>query len=743
METFFKENGKHLKPDYFVIGIIGAQSSGKSTLLNRLFGVDFEVMHNEVERKQTTRGIWTQTVPQNHFMILDIEGTDSRERWEEKQAYERRTALFGLAISNILLVNLWLNDIGRFGASNYDIIRTIFELNMQLFDHESPKKLIFVVRDWMVRENEDKIKNMLVNDMKRLWDSIKKTEAQSKIQFDNVFQFGFVHLRSLKYEPEGFEADVADFRDKLVDPANPANFFRGENFKNIPVDDFYRYMSQTWHTISENKDLNIPNQKVMISNYRCSEIKEESLVDYRQKVLALQQQAEFRPDFDISNELKELMNTSLEYFDTHTQNYDDKVARTVKATLQASLETDALVAFRPQNDKWIKASLESLERGLRRSASQTNVDVAKVLKLVVDERDGMRSRYRAFVGKYAIDPLKVSEFFNYFEIELNGVISRFLSSSTSTFCRKMVRGYVTEIDERISLTYMNLTRETWDGFNQFCEDILQKFADEADALRHKFADIKGIFTEETGEEFKKELVETIKTSLRSKKAFVFEYLIENFRTRFEIGANGQPHMWRHLTDGEINELFKKAKAEFAGALKLLDKPLMLDFDNEIVMTIDETLKLKKRFETETQGVLEEAFNKKYNRNAFQKIPKWMWFVLAYFMHDNVLEWMRNPVLFFFIVFFASGAGYLYFTNKIDYVLNWWQLLRSMAIHKIIEATVKGQPQGQAQGQTQGGSGGEPAKTGNPPASDRVSDLGGRTSDLTAGLTRDGSVGESI
>ena len=41
-------------------------------------------------------------------MILDIEGADSRERWEEKAKYEKSTALFGLVISNVLLVNVWL-----------------------------------------------------------------------------------------------------------------------------------------------------------------------------------------------------------------------------------------------------------------------------------------------------------------------------------------------------------------------------------------------------------------------------------------------------------------------------------------------------------------------------------------------------------------------------------------------------------------------------------------------------------
>lgn len=719
-----------LKPTYHVIGIIGAQSSGKSTLLNKLFNSNFDVMKNEVERKQTTRGIWAQADSAHRFLIVDIEGSDSRERWEDKTTFERRTALFGLAISNILLVNIWLNDIGRFGASNYEIIRTIFELNMQLFDVESPKKMVFVVRDWFVRENEDRIKAMLVEDMRRLWATIKKTEAQARINFDQVFQFEFIHLRSLKYEEEHFEQDVAEFKDRLTNPENPANMWKGENFKNIPIDDFFLYMAQTWETIEQNKDLNIPNQKVMISNFRCTEIKEESLVEFRARLTNLTLTAESRPDFDISEDIKALMNSSLQYFDAHTQSYDDKVASNVKGNLQATLESDVLGAFKPQNEKWIRSSLEALERALKKASSQSTTDVARILKGIVDEKAGLRQRYRAYIAKYNLDPVKVNEFLNYFDIELSGVVAKFLSSSTQTFCKKMIRGYITDIDERISLTYMGFTRESWDQFNAYVEHTLQKFTDEVENLKGNYSDVRTIFTDEVVQEFKDDLVATIKSLLRNKQTFIFEYLMENFKAKFETGANGQPRMWRHLSDNEITELFKKSKADFAPTLKLFEKPVLLTFDNEIVMTIDDALKLKKRFEAETNNVLEEVFNKKYNRNTLQRIPKWMWFVLAYFMHDNVLEWMRNPLLFFFIVFVVSTAGYLYFTNKIDYVFNAWNLVRGMAIQKIMEAAMGGQGTSQQAAPENG-------NRVNDGSADRATSLGGRATGLERPETNGG------
>jgi hypothetical protein len=42
--------------NYHVVAVFGSQSTGKSTLLNALFGTGFDVM-NEKMRSQTTKGI--------------------------------------------------------------------------------------------------------------------------------------------------------------------------------------------------------------------------------------------------------------------------------------------------------------------------------------------------------------------------------------------------------------------------------------------------------------------------------------------------------------------------------------------------------------------------------------------------------------------------------------------------------------------------------------------------------------
>ncbi len=51
-------------------------------------------------------------------------------------------------MSDVLIVNLWYHDIGRHNASNYGLLKTIFEVNFKLFHYQQNKRtLVFVVRD--------------------------------------------------------------------------------------------------------------------------------------------------------------------------------------------------------------------------------------------------------------------------------------------------------------------------------------------------------------------------------------------------------------------------------------------------------------------------------------------------------------------------------------------------------------------------------------------------------------------
>jgi hypothetical protein len=91
--------------------------------------------------------------------------------------FEQTTSLFALAIADVLLINMWTHDIGRYGASNYGLLKVIFEVNLKLFGQSSDKKLLFVLRDFDSRGNNFEIvRGIIDTDLNKIWDEIYKPD---------------------------------------------------------------------------------------------------------------------------------------------------------------------------------------------------------------------------------------------------------------------------------------------------------------------------------------------------------------------------------------------------------------------------------------------------------------------------------------------------------------------------------------------------------------------------------------
>ena len=143
--------------NYHTLSIIGAQSSGKSTLLNALFHTTFATMNEETGRQQTTKGIHAAFNEQN-VLIFDIEGSDSRERGDADALFERKAALFGLALSEVVMVNMWENDIGRYNASS----KSISSSSQHRKNQNATSFLLFVILLTMMKLLKDKLKKILI-----------------------------------------------------------------------------------------------------------------------------------------------------------------------------------------------------------------------------------------------------------------------------------------------------------------------------------------------------------------------------------------------------------------------------------------------------------------------------------------------------------------------------------------------------------------------------------------------------
>lgn len=88
---------------------------------------------------------------------------------------ERKSAVFSLTTSQVLIINMFENDVGRFQGANYGLLKTVFDVNLQLFQAiGSPKTLLlFVIRDQTLIPLEGHVET-LTTDLNKIWSELSK-----------------------------------------------------------------------------------------------------------------------------------------------------------------------------------------------------------------------------------------------------------------------------------------------------------------------------------------------------------------------------------------------------------------------------------------------------------------------------------------------------------------------------------------------------------------------------------------
>ncbi|XP_065642418.1 interferon-induced very large GTPase 1-like [Hydra vulgaris] len=117
-KSYKKFYGLKHEPRIFVLTVLGTQSSGKSTLLNTMFGIQFPVSAG-----RCTKGAYLQLIPvslendkNNAILVVDTEGLGAPE-YKNNNTHDNEIATFVLGISDIAILNVrgeLPNDIENF-----------------------------------------------------------------------------------------------------------------------------------------------------------------------------------------------------------------------------------------------------------------------------------------------------------------------------------------------------------------------------------------------------------------------------------------------------------------------------------------------------------------------------------------------------------------------------------------------------------------------------------------------------
>ena len=114
------------------------------------------------------------------------------------------------------------------------------------------------MRDFNEKKNNiDSITKTIQGDVNKLWSEIYKPEGYEDAQPQQFFSFEFTTLPNKDYEEEKFEEACIKLKGRFRQNVENS-LFPHDCTKNVPMDGFALFISQTWDTIRSNKELNLP-----------------------------------------------------------------------------------------------------------------------------------------------------------------------------------------------------------------------------------------------------------------------------------------------------------------------------------------------------------------------------------------------------------------------------------------------------------------------------------------------------
>ncbi|KAF7722791.1 Dynamin-like GTPase that mediates homotypic ER fusion [Apophysomyces ossiformis] len=395
MDQWGLDNAGH---GHHVVSIVGSQSSGKSTLLNELFDTPFEVMDPK-KRCRTTKGIWMSRGKGMSSLILDLEGADSFDR-DEDAGFENKSTLFALAISDVMILNLWECQIGLRGS--VELLRTVFEVNLQLFQGSLARHktlLMIIIRDYQNETPLEHLKNIVEETFDQIWSRLPRPRDLENCRMGDYFDAKYIALPNRNNALSEFKTEVAQLRQRFKDPNDENYVFRPCYFKCSTADRYDTYVSNIWKVIWTNRDLDLATRRVSISESRCAEILENALAEFEQKIQGVKQSLQNDEIIqDHGEQLESHLNDAMRTYDHNASYYDQRVYQGKREVLLEQISSKRQTCFSLHLTNLRRKAIIKFKDDMRAVLSQDSYDFNEALTTCFSDCDGYFNTYSRVVG---------------------------------------------------------------------------------------------------------------------------------------------------------------------------------------------------------------------------------------------------------------------------------------------------------------------------------------------------------
>ena len=659
-------------------------------------------MNSAVNRGQTTKGVWIAADNRSKVLIIDCEGTDSKSRSEQDRGkFEHSSSLFALAMSDILIINMWTSDVGRYTASNYGVLKIVFEMNLKLFEQKTAKKILIFLRDFdPSRNKKDKIQELILEDIHKIWKEIKIPDEHAGKGPDYFFSFEFITLPHLIYRPDDFRGEI-DILRKRLEKNEPNYFFNNlSSIKNVPADGLKQYVTQIWNDIMNEKELDIPSQREMLANYRCNEIKNQILLSYEKEFRELYKTSSEKDMEDLKDICINLKNKICAEYEQKSCNYDNKVYLNIYKQLEEQISQKLYICFMNQTKRLMPKIQKFMRDNLQRKISKIDENDDNYYKIADNLRKQFISQLVQKLNKIkAFDYWKVGEkeYSNLFDEIIEEQKRKALNNKRNA----TIDGLRSHCEDLFNTHIENYSSEKdfWKDFNKeyishFCMKMFplkkylkDNFNCENNEILEMFTNIQDKIFNDTKKNISKNMRDlSSKIVDLFKKKFWYEP-----KTDYQEAKN-----WDRYEEIEIDSLFKKLRVEYLKVFeqlkyfelikdiikaigieekeeipenleKIIEDSLKAEKEKkqfEVLLKQGDILSLKKKFEREISDILEDA---KRRRQGFKaNMPYWFYFLLVFFGYDDVFRLIRS--WYILPVLLLVGTYFLLAHLKYDWII---------------------------------------------------------------------------
>lgn len=687
--------------NYHIVSVFGSQSTGKSTLLNGLFGTKFDVM-DEKKRQQTTKGIWfshanyiaSETSPEGlhnnskHIFVLDVEGVDGREKADDKD-FERKSALFALASTEVLIINIWEHQVGLYQGANMELLKTVLEVNLNLF-HSSKQKclLLFVIRDFTGVTPLSNLADSLRSDLGHIWQEMSKPEGCENEAMESYFDLDFSSIAHKHFQSEEFSKNIRQLGDRFY---SEDSLFKPKYHRGIPIDAWAVYSRQIWEQIELNKDLDLPTQQILVARFRCDEISADAYKDFDDEFNKIDFKA-IKSDEVIAEKMKSIRTETLRVYDSQASRYQLSVFEERRKKLEDKIDSKLLEV---QSER-INAISGNLIADFEQNVLKSKKGDSHFGQILDFSRNDCLVTFVQVISIYKIsESVDFSKQLEDFKTALQTSCQELKIKEKDRLTSKMTKRFQLRFKEKVITVLSNPSADSWDQilayFHELEDHLLKKYNVDEGTNGLKYDFLLGLDDDannETATQIKQAFWIKFKDIIHDfvTEETVARILRNKFEDSFKYDSDGTPTLWRSVA--QVDSRFAKARSDARSLLPVLSTAV-LEAGQEIIPDVDISHKddeeeyeeedddlpthlfghlltarqesnISRRLKRETDAIYVDA--KRSVIAGQTHIPWWMYVLVVVLGWNEITAILRNPML---VMLLVIGASVLYFAYNMQ------------------------------------------------------------------------------